>query len=699
MPETTLAAEKTFQDTVAEVASFFVRIVSIFIWVFLSFIGALMNNDLIFNGPMQEVLRLIWIVVRNLTNVAFAIILIGASFYVVLFGGGEGGGTVKGALPKFILGLVLVNFSWLGCQVVLDVSSVVTSAIFAIPQSIPLQQAQCVSMFPDKQSNTGFTRKTDTCYNVSYIKVNQTSEDAIEEQKTSNEIAENGGPAFTVIECSQRFQREASDKPATTCVKYGDLFEIGFHEISSRDFSASNAAMIMAVNLMSIQNLPLVSKNLANKKVNFTINVVFSLFMIIMVSIPIVVLFFVLLARMLVIWICMAFMPLAFLGLLIQGRLTTQLVEGMPDIVDQFIKNAFLPAYVAAPFSIGFLMLNAAQQLTVDKADIKVGDTYLSIQPLIAGVGSPEAILWYIAVAGIIWMGVFTAMKGNDLTEGIVSDIQGKAQEFGKFVGTSAKYLPFMPVWMSDGDKKGSPAYTLDALIKLPKLIETKLAHQSSDRTQKISEALGIDKMLGIDGEVAIDPTSLKGFMAEKEGSLKHQFEETVGIIKSKPNDKEAVSEAIKSLINSSSSLKSADQLKPKQVEHLLKQALDAETFHIVDRLNEKHKIYDDITGSSSSKKEEKTESKGIIVNDKGDNNISVTIDGKETKSYKPDELKTEKGVKEFWDELNDKGSNDEAKEAAKKVMPKLDENSKKRLQNLIDGKNISDGVTEADAS
>ena len=94
-----------------------------------------MDTDMILGPGMEERLKGIWIPVRDLVNIGFVLVLLVVAFYNVLgIGGGEGDLALKTALPKIVLGLVLVNFTFIGGKVILDFVNVATTAAFALPE-------------------------------------------------------------------------------------------------------------------------------------------------------------------------------------------------------------------------------------------------------------------------------------------------------------------------------------------------------------------------------------------------------------------------------------------------------------------------------------------------------------------------------------------------------------------------------------
>ncbi|PIX79837.1 hypothetical protein COZ35_02530, partial [Candidatus Peregrinibacteria bacterium CG_4_10_14_3_um_filter_44_21] len=105
-------------------------------WPILLMIGSLMDNDLIFGPGIGERLREIWVIMRNIVNIAFVFLLLVVAFYNVTGLGGEGNFALKTVLPKFVLALVAVNFSFLACKIILDAANVVSMAVYDITGSI-----------------------------------------------------------------------------------------------------------------------------------------------------------------------------------------------------------------------------------------------------------------------------------------------------------------------------------------------------------------------------------------------------------------------------------------------------------------------------------------------------------------------------------------------------------------------------------
>ena len=102
---------------------------------FLTFgIGAFLGNDYIFAGSMGTMLHNIWVISRNIVNIVFVLILLFLALKHIFKG--EDSNIAK-TLPKFVILLIAVNFSWLAGKLVLDAANVAANVVFSIPAGIP----------------------------------------------------------------------------------------------------------------------------------------------------------------------------------------------------------------------------------------------------------------------------------------------------------------------------------------------------------------------------------------------------------------------------------------------------------------------------------------------------------------------------------------------------------------------------------
>lgn len=105
-------------------------------WPLIALLGSLVDNDFVMGGQISETLRFVWVQVRDLVNIAFVLILLIIALVTVI--GSEEienrfSLSIKSTLPKVIVAMVLVNFTFFLSKVAIDVVNVATNAIYAVP--------------------------------------------------------------------------------------------------------------------------------------------------------------------------------------------------------------------------------------------------------------------------------------------------------------------------------------------------------------------------------------------------------------------------------------------------------------------------------------------------------------------------------------------------------------------------------------
>lgn len=90
-----------------------------------------------YNGEffsMQSYFKAIWVLMSNVVYFIFAFILIWIAFMNII-GKAEGNSfELKKALPKFVVGILMVPFSWFFVQFILSISSLLMVAMLSLPQ-------------------------------------------------------------------------------------------------------------------------------------------------------------------------------------------------------------------------------------------------------------------------------------------------------------------------------------------------------------------------------------------------------------------------------------------------------------------------------------------------------------------------------------------------------------------------------------
>lgn len=424
--------EKTYQS-LGFMVSLFLKGLNLFLWPFLVVLGDLMDNDLIIGPGMEETLLSIWVQVRNLVNIGFAVFLLVIAFYNVLpLSENEGNLAMKTALPKLVIGLILVNFTFLGGKIILDVANVGTMAAFALPE--------VVETFDFTEQREEFVEKV--CY-----KEVPTEEDG-EETNTDPvpwDTEQDGEdvPIYTQLFC-------AFDEDGKTNGELNEAMETTYFE----DLNSNNAGLVMAVNMGALESLSLLKDDAVNDFSDLVINSMFALIMYFVMACSYIVLGLVLLARIVVLWVALALSPLVVLFYVIP-----QLKESVGsnlDIVEKVTKHLLAPIIIGLTMTIGYMMVSSIGDFgSVGslKASELVGAKFLA-----SGIDDMEKFVIAIASVVIVWTGIFAAASGT-YAEFATNAVKGFGEKVGGAIAKAPLYATTIPVGVGKdgGQEKVSP--------------------------------------------------------------------------------------------------------------------------------------------------------------------------------------------------------------------------------------------------
>ncbi len=416
-------------------------------------IGGLLGNDYIFAGAMGKMLHEIWVVSRNIVNIVFVLILLFLALRHIF--GSEESSELKKALPKFVIMLIAINFSWLGARLVLDAANVATNVAFAIPAGtkgiVELEAEEC------NLNNNGGAEGS--CGLVSLYKPFDATDDSSiiikteEDKEAKCNLKALYDDAYGVDADGEKIEgytppgkENAYYQTTTYCWENRKLDK----------FSKSNAAYHLTYSMAKVQNLPKATAvgTTAETFAKIGIGTLFSLFFQIVYLIAFASLFIVLIFRVAALWFMVAFSP--FLVLLLYLSQDSQLsgigksIESKFSIA-QFANWAFAPAKVGLVWSVGFLMITTGQISTKEVAVAlnKTGDitSYgFSVSSLYMGMESIQELMWLLMTIGIIWVGTFAVFSDLAVVNTITDKIKNYGNDFAKEVAMSPTWAPIMPM-------------------------------------------------------------------------------------------------------------------------------------------------------------------------------------------------------------------------------------------------------------
>ncbi|MEK7547657.1 MAG: hypothetical protein AAB540_02075 [Patescibacteria group bacterium] len=487
------------------------------IWPVLVLIGGLMDNDLLFGNGMEERLREIWIPIRNLVNILFVILLVGIALYNVLGIGDNESSSLKSVLPKIIIGIIAINFSFLAIKVFLDAVNVLTTSVFALPgqvseglallnedgkdketikrlcQSLSGMSSQDFKSMTDEQ----MTAKDETqIYMDAFNKVKNkypnilsfpsiVAGDTIETIQGKINSISALNPSLSI---KTEFNKDVqASKSGMICVG-SELSSQG--RIFLKRFNSSNASFAMALLLGKIvyyQDLKLGDFS-DIEKVAF--NALFSMIFYLVYAASFVALLIVLLARLVIMWISIALSPILILAL--ASSTVKEKLGGFSKLTEQFTKMAIAPLIIAITMAIGWIMLRALQSVNMFDSQSTLKINMANGIPVV-GLSTIQDLVVACGTIAIVWLGVFGAAEGT-IAEKLTGTIKDGLQTAGKWVGALPfRHIPFVPISIP-GEKGGEPVHYTGAEV-------TQALHdvfrEDSRSQDKLSKALKI----GSDGE------------------------------------------------------------------------------------------------------------------------------------------------------------------------------------------------------
>ncbi len=391
------------------------QFLNILTWFVFSFLIILLDPRFIFDmtggeeAGLMTALNTIWQLSRNIMNVAFAVGLVGAAIYTVVTANKE---FVSNNLKTFVLAVILVNFSWFIPRVVLDIANVAAAMIYSLPNAVADDSMTCRYM----------SSNTDGCIDPGAPLASGMVSCACKAVADFEPFPEE----------SVRTSLEASD-PAWKCTW---LYCIRFVKLDTTTATQHGSILNgLVVNHARLSQLAIITRVVPGRNISDLLLFILRELVVVVIHIalffPLVALLLALVIRIPILWLTMAFMPLYFLSWVIPDEISflAPFKEKAKLIWDWFMKAAFLPAAVAIPLSIGFVMANVGARIQF---------TQLEAIPfnLIDGMGTFAQLLWVIMVLGILWSGTFMMleMMTAEMPGGsMIQSIKSTGEESAKF--------------------------------------------------------------------------------------------------------------------------------------------------------------------------------------------------------------------------------------------------------------------------
>jgi|GEM_PF-5964675 hypothetical protein len=410
----------------AEILALFLRLISQILFPLLMFAGGLLKSDFLYTGAVDLKLSEMWVQVRNLVNIAYVLLLLVVALYNVL-GLGELVSVLelKKALPKIILGLILVNFSYAGVKVVLDVVNVGTTFAFSIGRSdadltqrTAMQIAAAQGEICREMGASRFASAIETSKEVLTDCVKKSKEKDPEKAKAlCKEAAEKSNEINTENGICRK-NSDGSYKLAPEVTKY------------LTNWNIDGSLMIIALKFMNIQKLGLVAAEVQKGGISsLAINMLFSVVMYLIYAVSFIVLTITLFIRAAVLWMVIIFSPL----LVLNTTFPNLIPGGASGFAGKITKSLIAPIILGFILSIGYILLATMQNVNYEGlGGVPVGAPTSSIDTF-------QDLLVAIGAIVFVWLGIKAANDGT-----IADNIAGKVIENAQGAGEWLAKAPFL---------------------------------------------------------------------------------------------------------------------------------------------------------------------------------------------------------------------------------------------------------------
>jgi hypothetical protein len=391
-----------------------------------SMIPIVWDQRLLFAINYNDVLLDMWKFSRNIVNIIFAIMLVVGAVITVIQANSS---FIQQYYKKFFIAIILVNFSWFFPRVILDVAHVTTATIYQLPAQIT-EIKDCKIRYWSNQEEKIKDRECTIIVNYIF----STKFDAT---KTPLTTAGNAGwhrVLGMIHYCTAKMDGEG-------VVNSGDVAfcNQALEGVKSFGGRSSNVGYTMmngiVMNFGRMADLTLVhdfefdsnDKHIIKTTLLIIVQLFFIFFLLLTTTLSIIAIMIALAIRLVIIWLCISFMPFYFLSFVLDrgfGEIDTRHI-----LTKYFIPAAFLPAFIAAPIAIGWTMLligNESFQCGADGlSGVGGADFEYMCDRLGIIFGTPALIemLWMFLAIFIMWEGVFMAMRSNSyinkMTDGV----------------------------------------------------------------------------------------------------------------------------------------------------------------------------------------------------------------------------------------------------------------------------------------
>jgi len=409
---------------------------TILMWIFTTFIEQSLDPAGFFTvrflggAMLDRVYNFLWLPIRDLTNVVLAFLLLIGAIMVVVKASKD---FLVQYAPKFIIAIILVNFSWFISLFVLDVANIATRASFTLftARCVTESGAEECKVITDIQFRGGTVAPGVGGWRCPLLAVcirKQAVDQTNSFEKVTSGLVQGYGK---ILDAGGAVLGASADDKFLKLIAWDEISRVNF------SFSDWNAFW----NSIS---------NFATSILIGTFKVVMTVFILIIGTIlyltALLALFVILLIRLPFLWLGLGLMPLVAVGIVLgKGGFSAHIWK----IWEWFLAAAFMPAAIGLPLTAGFALMQAASSLP--GPDLPLPGVWQQLAGSLANNITEFVIIIFSII--IMWMGVFMGIKMFDFTNGMVSSVGSYFNKLGKGSALAggiymAKKIPLAAGWI-----------------------------------------------------------------------------------------------------------------------------------------------------------------------------------------------------------------------------------------------------------
>lgn len=421
------ADEAKKSDWVIKLLSWILGIAASLIWVLTMLIWLFLRPEWTSGSViwLDTQLKVMWILISNVVYFVFAFIFVTIAFMNIVWSGGELY-QLKKAIPKFIIWVLIVPFSWFFVQFILSLSSILTVAVLSLP----------FDSFADLDIKS---KEIELC-NEKWSKINLSA------------------TWWNIIKCTEW------EKQAITIWKFLE---------QNNNWWLYSIMTIYTYWVMKIDDKWLVKAKELNtiKDVwSLWLKWIFDLIFIIVYGLLCIAMFLAFMTRWFALWFYMMFSPVFWLlYYLWKWKDWIWSWASKNFNLHEFIALAFVPVYVAWALSFWLLFLLVAGKWFSENKwpDALIKFTWESLKinnntftsDAIKSAGDKWFGWWFKWPIGamvlemlwlaVMWMAVMVALKSSSITASVTDPIAKFGDSIWELIKKAPTYAPILPGWLS----------------------------------------------------------------------------------------------------------------------------------------------------------------------------------------------------------------------------------------------------------